>query len=77
MDKFEKFSGIAAPMPLVNIDTDMIIPKQFLKTIKRSGLGKSLFFEMRYTNDGEENADFILNNLKIQNNLCNNHLYNR
>lgn len=61
MQKFDKLEGVAAPMDIVNIDTDMIIPKQFLKTIKRSGLGKSLFFEMRYTNDGEENADFILN----------------
>ena len=61
MQKFDKLEGVAAPMDIINIDTDMIIPKQFLKTIKRSGLGKSLFFEMRYTNDGEENADFILN----------------
>ena len=61
MDKFTKLTGIAAPMPLVNIDTDMIIPKQFLKTIKRSGLGKNLFDEMRFTQDGEEIADFVLN----------------
>ena len=61
MQKFGKLEGVAAPMDIINIDTDMIIPKQFLKTIKRSGLGKSLFFEMRYTNDGDENADFILN----------------
>jgi len=61
MQKFDKLEGVAAPMDIINIDTDMIIPKQFLKTIKRSGLGKSLFFEMRYTNDGNENADFILN----------------
>ncbi|MDC3014265.1 3-isopropylmalate dehydratase small subunit [Alphaproteobacteria bacterium] len=61
MQKFDKLEGVAAPMDIINIDTDMIIPKQFLKTIKRSGLGKSLFFEMRYTNDGDENADFILN----------------
>ena len=61
MDKFEKLTGIAAPMPLVNIDTDMIIPKQFLKTIKRSGLGISLFQEMRYDADGTENPDFVLN----------------
>jgi len=61
MDKFETFSGIAAPMPLVNIDTDMIIPKQFLKTIKRSGLGVHAFDEMRYDNDGNEIADFVLN----------------
>jgi len=61
MDKFNTLTGIAAPMPLVNIDTDMIIPKQFLKTIKRSGLGKNLFDEMRYDRAGGENADFILN----------------
>jgi 3-isopropylmalate/(R)-2-methylmalate dehydratase small subunit len=61
MDKFTKLTGIAAPMPLVNIDTDMIIPKQFLKTIKRSGLGKNLFDEMRYTQDGQEIPDFVLN----------------
>ncbi len=61
MDKFENLSGIAAPMPLVNIDTDMIIPKQFLKTIKRSGLGVNLFAEMRYLDDGSENPDFVLN----------------
>ncbi|MBK71801.1 MAG: 3-isopropylmalate dehydratase small subunit [Euryarchaeota archaeon] len=61
MDKFEKFSGIAAPMPLINIDTDMIIPKVFLKTIKRSGLGVNLFDEMRYLDDGSENPDFVLN----------------
>ena len=61
MDKFETFSGIAAPMPLVNIDTDMIIPKQFLKTIKRSGLGVHAFDEMRYDNDGNEIPDFVLN----------------
>ena len=61
MDKFTTLTGIAAPMPLVNIDTDMIIPKQFLKTIKRTGLGKSLFFEMRYTQDGKEIDGFVLN----------------
>ncbi len=61
MDKFETFSGIAAPMPLVNIDTDMIIPKQFLKTIKRSGLGIHAFDEMRYDDDGSEIPDFVLN----------------
>jgi 3-isopropylmalate/(R)-2-methylmalate dehydratase small subunit len=61
MDKFTKLTGIAAPMPLVNIDTDMIIPKQFLKTIQRSGLGKNLFDEMRYTQDGAEIPDFVLN----------------
>ena len=61
MDKFEKLTGVAAPMPLVNIDTDMIIPKQFLKTIKRSGLGVNLFDEMRYDREGNENPDFVLN----------------
>jgi 3-isopropylmalate/(R)-2-methylmalate dehydratase small subunit len=61
MEKFDKLTGVAAPMPLVNIDTDMIIPKQFLKTIKRSGLGVNLFDEMRYELDGTEIASFILN----------------
>ena len=61
MEKFEKVSGIAAPMPLVNIDTDMIIPKVFLKTVKRSGLGVNLFDEMRFERDGSEKADFVLN----------------
>ena len=61
MDKFTTLTGIAAPMPLVNIDTDMIIPKQFLKTIKRSGLGVNLFDEMRYTQDGAEIPEFVLN----------------
>ena len=61
MDKFTTLTGIAAPMPLVNIDTDMIIPKQFLKTIHRSGLGKNLFDEMRFFPDGSENPDFVLN----------------
>ena len=61
MEKFETVSGVAAPMPLVNIDTDMIIPKQFLKTIKRSGLGVNLFDEMRYTRDGAEIPEFVLN----------------
>ena len=61
MEKFENVSGVAAPMPLVNIDTDMIIPKQFLKTIKRSGLGVNLFDEMRYNLDGSEISDFVLN----------------
>ena len=61
MDKFTTLTGIAAPMPLVNIDTDMIIPKQFLKTIKRSGLGKNLFDEMRFDRDGNEIADCVLN----------------
>ena len=61
MDKFTKLTGIAVPMPLVNIDTDMIIPKQFLKTIARTGLGKNLFDEMRYTQDGAEIPGFVLN----------------
>nr|WP_319248581.1 3-isopropylmalate dehydratase small subunit [uncultured Celeribacter sp.] len=61
MEKFEKLTGIAAPMPLVNIDTDMIIPKVFLKTIKRSGLGVNLFDEMRYDRQGNEIPDFVLN----------------
>ncbi len=61
MDKFHSLKGIAAPLPIVNIDTDMIIPKQFLKTIKRTGLGVSLFYEMRYDNDGNLNKDFVLN----------------
>jgi 3-isopropylmalate/(R)-2-methylmalate dehydratase small subunit len=61
MKKFNKLTGIAAPMPLVNIDTDMIIPKQFLKTIKRSGLGANLFDEMRFDLEGNEIPDFVLN----------------
>jgi len=61
MEKFTKVTGVAAPMPLVNIDTDMIIPKQFLKTIKRSGLGVNLFDEMRYDREGNEVEDFVLN----------------
>ena len=61
MEKFNKLKGIAAPLDILNIDTDMLIPKQFLKTIKRSGLGKNLFDEMRYTTNGEEIKSFILN----------------
>ena len=61
MEKFVTLNAIAAPMPLINIDTDMIIPKQFLKTIARTGLGKNLFDEMRYMDDGSEVSDFILN----------------
>ena len=61
MEKFQKLTGIAAPMPLVNIDTDMIIPKVFLKSIQRTGFGKNLFDEMRYNRDGSEVADFVLN----------------
>ena len=61
MDKFTTLSGIAAPMPMVNIDTDQIIPKQFLKSIKRTGFGKDLFAPMRYDSNGNENPDFVLN----------------
>ena len=61
MDKFTTLQGIAAPLPIVNIDTDMIIPKQFLKTIKRTGLGVSLFYEMRYDTEGKLIDDFVLN----------------
>ena len=61
MDKFETITGVAAPMDMINVDTDMIIPKQFLKTIKRSGLGANLFDEMRFLDDGSENPDFVLN----------------
>jgi len=61
MQKFTQLTGVAAPMDMVNIDTDMIIPKQFLKTIKRTGLGKNLFSDMRYNPDGSEKLDFILN----------------
>jgi 3-isopropylmalate/(R)-2-methylmalate dehydratase small subunit len=67
MDKFTTLTGVAAPLPITNIDTDMIIPKQFLKTIKRTGLGKSLFFEMRYGEDGTPNPDFVLNQPSWQN----------
>ena len=61
MEKFTVLEGVAAPMKLVNVDTDMIIPKQYLKTIQRTGLGKGLFSEMRYNDDGSENPDFVLN----------------
>jgi len=61
MQKFNSLKSIPAYLPIINIDTDMIIPKQFLKTSKRTGLGKNLFFEIRYDNDGEEIKDFILN----------------
>jgi len=61
MDKFKNFESIPAPLPMINIDTDMIIPKQFLKTIKRSGLGKNLFHELRYDLQGNIRNDFILN----------------
>jgi 3-isopropylmalate/(R)-2-methylmalate dehydratase small subunit len=61
MDKFTTLTGVAAPMKIMNVDTDMIIPKQYLKTIARTGLGKGLFAEMRYREDGSENPDFVLN----------------
>ena len=61
MEKFTKLTGVAAPLPVVNVDTDMIIPKDYLKTIKRTGLGKGLFAEARYKEDGAENPDFVLN----------------
>ena len=61
MEKFTQLTGVAAPLPLINVDTDMIIPKQFLKTIKRSGLGRNLFDEMRYDTQGNEIPDFVLN----------------
>ena len=61
MDKFIVLKGIAAPLPMINVDTDMIIPKQFLKTIKRSGLGKNLFHELRYDMQGNIKNDFVLN----------------
>ena len=67
MQKFDTLTGIAAPLNILNIDTDMIIPKQFLKTIKRSGLGVNLFDEMRYTLDGDEIADFVLNKAPYRN----------
>jgi 3-isopropylmalate/(R)-2-methylmalate dehydratase small subunit len=61
MDKFTTLEGVAAPLKMINVDTDMIIPKQYLKTIKRTGLGKGLFSELRYKDDGSENPDFVLN----------------
>ncbi len=61
MEKFDKLTGVAAPLPIINIDTDMIIPKQYLKTIKRTGLGTGLFSEMRYKEDGSKNDEFVLN----------------
>ena len=61
MDKFKTFTGFAAPLPMINVDTDMIIPKQFLKTIKRSGLGKNLFHELRYDLQGNIKNNFVLN----------------
>ena len=67
MQKFDKLTGVAAPLNILNIDTDMIIPKQFLKTIKRSGLGKNLFDEMRFRHDGSEIDDFVLNRAPYRN----------
>jgi len=61
MQKFDHLTGVAAPLPIMNVDTDMIIPKDYLKTIERSGLAKGLFAEMRYLDDGSENPDFVLN----------------
>ncbi|MEQ8446752.1 MAG: 3-isopropylmalate dehydratase small subunit [Pelagibacterium sp.] len=61
MDKFTTLTGVAAPLPIINIDTDMIIPKQYLKTIKRTGLGSALFAEMRFNEDGSEKPEFVLN----------------
>src|SRR5689334_25174948 len=62
MEKFTVLEGVAAPMKMINVDTDMIIPKQYLKPIKRTGLGKGLFAEKRYRDDGSEHPDFVLNN---------------
>ena len=61
MDKFTTLEGVAAPLKMINVDTDMIVPKQYLKTIKRTGLGKGLFSELRFRDDGSENPDFVLN----------------
>ncbi|MHA1559870.1 MAG: 3-isopropylmalate dehydratase small subunit [Alphaproteobacteria bacterium] len=61
MKSFTKITGVAAPLPMINIDTDMIIPKDYLKTVKRTGLGKGLFAELRYNDDGSDNPDFVLN----------------
>jgi 3-isopropylmalate/(R)-2-methylmalate dehydratase small subunit len=61
MDKFTTLTGVAAPLPMINIDTDAIIPKQYLKTIERTGLGKYLLYELRYDEDGKEKPDFVLN----------------
>ncbi len=67
MQKFDVLTGVAAPLNIINIDTDMIIPKQFLKTIKRTGLGKSLFYEMRFTQEGQELPEFVLNKKAYRN----------
>ena len=67
MQKFTKLTAVAAPLPIINVDTDMIIPKDYLKTIKRTGLGSGLFAEMRYNDDGSDNKDFVLNNPAYKN----------
>jgi 3-isopropylmalate/(R)-2-methylmalate dehydratase small subunit len=67
MEKFTSLAGVAAPLEITNVDTDMIIPKQYLKTIKRTGLGKGLFAERRYKEDGSENPDFVLNKSAYRN----------
>ena len=67
MKKFDKITAVAAPLPLINVDTDMIIPARFLKTIKRTGLGKSLFYTLRFDEEGNELEDFILNQTAYQN----------
>ena len=61
MNKFTSLTGVAAPLPMINVDTDMIIPKQFLKTVERTGLARGLFLDMRFADDGSENPDFVLN----------------
>jgi len=67
MDSFTTLTGVAAPLPMINVDTDMLVPKQFLTTITRSGLGKALLFEMRYADDGSELPDFVLNKPQYRN----------
>ena len=67
MKPFRQLSAIAAPLPMINVDTDIIIPKQFLRTIKRSGLGVSAFFDIRYNEDGSEKPDFVLNREPFRN----------
>src|SRR5210317_696993 len=67
MEKFKNLTAVAAPLPDINIDTDKIIPKQYLKTIQRTGLGKGLFSELRYNDDGSENKDFVLNKTQYRN----------
>ncbi len=67
MDPFVRLTGVAAPLAMINVDTDMIIPKQFLKTIRRSGLGRALFHDLRYHDDGTEHPDFVLNRHRFRN----------